>query len=163
MSTKNNNSLIKKFVESGKYNITRDGHVYNKETGHEVGYTKSTGYRHISIGHGNSKKSIAIHRIIWYVYGDTPLSDTLVLNHKDGNPLNNCIDNLEQVTQKENNLHMYRVLKHPPVMGNCKITKEQAEEIRELRKQGWKYEELMKKFNVGKTTISYVVNKKIWK
>lgn len=163
MSIKSNNMLIKQFVESGNYTITREGHIYNKNTGNEIGYTMKTGYRGIAIGSRNKKRRITVHRIIWYVYGDTPLSETLVINHKDGNPLNNCIDNLEQITQGENNLHRFRVLKYPAVIGNCKLTKEQAEKIRILHKQGWKYSDLMKKFNVGKTTISYVVNNKIWK
>ena len=159
-----NNSLIKTFVESGKYNITQDGHIYNIRTGKEIGYTsKDTGYKVITIGSREKTRRIFIHRIIWYVYGDTPLSDTLVLNHKDGNKLNNCIDNLEQVTQAQNNLHKFRVLNHAPVIGHNKLTKKQANEIRLLRAQGWKYRDLIKKFKVCKSTISYVVNKKTWK
>ncbi len=163
MSVESNNELIKKFVESGKYDIRRDGHIYRKSDGVEIGYTKNSGYRAVSVVVRGGKKALQIHRIIWYVYGDKPLSTKLVLNHKDGNKLNNSIDNLEQVTQANNNLHTYRVLKHPPVIGNCKITQEQAVEIRRLHKEGWTYQMLMKKYKVGKTTISYVCNNKIWK
>ena len=158
--------LIDLFIKRNTHLITRDGHIFHKKRPErELGYTNKYGYREISIKLSGMqcKRSLLVHRIIWAKYGDSPLGSERTINHKDGNKLNNCIDNLEQVSDAKNLLHKYRVLHAKPVIGNCKLTKEQAEEIRELRKQGWKYEDLMKKFNVGKTTISYVVNKKIWK
>lgn len=163
MPLKANNYYIKHFLRSGKYKVTRDGRIFSIASGNEVGYTKSDGYRYVSYVVSGKTHRLKIHRIVWCAYGDTKLSEYLVINHKDGNPSNNNIDNLEQVTQAQNNLHRFRVLKYSPVIGNSKITREQAEEIRELRKQGWKFEDLMAKFKVGKTTISYVVNNKIWK
>ena len=163
---KTRNELIYDFIKNRHYEITKDGHIFRIHKNNnrvEIGNLNSNKYRCISIIDDRGKvRRLLVHRIIWAKYGNTKLSNTLVLNHIDGNKLNNCIDNLEQVTQAENNLHRFRVLKHPPVIGNSKITKEQAEAIRELRKQGWKYKDLMKKFKVGKTTISYVVNNKIW-
>ncbi len=44
-----------------------------------------------------NRKQMKVHRIIWVLtYGE--ISDTLVINHKDTNPFNNKIDNLELVT-----------------------------------------------------------------
>ena len=160
MSIKDNNKLIKEFVQNKNYDIRKDGHIFSKKTGKEIGFIRSDGYKYISFSH---KSKLKIHRIIWCLYGDTELSEHLVINHKDGNKLNNSIDNLEQVSQAYNNLHAFRILKRPAVIGNCKINKKQAEEIRKLHNEGWTYLMLMEKYNVGKTTISYVINKKIWK
>lgn len=159
--------LILNFIKNPNYVIQRDGHIFRVKkdgTRVEIGYTTNQGYKHISIlDNVGEHRKLSVHRIVWAKYGDSKLNKNLVLNHKDGDKTNNCIDNLEQVTQKENNLHRFRVLHVQPVIGNSKITKEQAEEIRSLRKNGWKYTDLMRKFNVGKTTISYVCNNKIWK
>ena len=164
---KTRTEIIYDFIKNSKYEITKDGHIfhiYSNNKRVEIGSLTTSKYKCISVIDDSGKvRRLLVHRIIWAKYGNAPLSDELTINHKDGNKLNNCIDNLEQVTQGENILHRFRVLRHKPVIGNCKITKEQAEEIRKLREQGWKYKDLMKKFNVGKTTISYVVNKKIWK
>lgn len=161
MSKETNTELIYKFIESGDYNITKDGHIYSKATGAEIGYEKG-GYKAVSYMSNGKKHRLLIHRIVFAKHSGIKLDNKLSLNHKDGNKFNNSIDNLEQVTQAENNLHAFRVLKRPAVYGHCKITKEQAEQIRYLRGKGWKYEDLMKEFKVGKTTISYVINNKIW-
>lgn len=46
---------------------------------------------------------VAIHFI------ENPEHKTYV-NHKDGNKLNNCVDNLEWVSPRENNIHYYQEL-----------------------------------------------------
>lgn len=52
---------------------------------------------------------------VWQVHkGDIPPG--LTVNHKDGDPTNNRIDNLELATQSEQQLHRFRVLKHTPSM-----------------------------------------------
>lgn len=52
---------------------------------------------------------VSVHRVIWeYVNGPSDLD--LTINHQDGNTLNNRIDNLELITNRENALHGHRVL-----------------------------------------------------
>lgn len=160
MAIEDNIEAIYNFINNPHYIITADGHITTAD-GKELGYDHLN-YLALSYNYGGKKMRLFKHRIIWAKFGNTKLTPDLVINHKDGNTYNNAITNLEQITQGENTLHRYRVLHHKPVIGNSKITKEQAEEIRTLRKNGWKYEDLMKKFKVGKTTISYVVNGKIW-
>lgn len=42
------------------------------------------------------------HRVVWKLVNGT-ISDSMVIDHKDGNQLNNTIDNLRLVTQTVNN------------------------------------------------------------
>lgn len=44
-----------------------------------------------------------------------------------------------------------------------KTNPEKAAEIRKLRKEGMKYKDLMEKFKLSKSTISYIVNNRVWK
>lgn len=54
-------------------------------------------------------KTFKIHRLI-AIYFIPNLLNKETVNHKDGNKLNNNIDNLEWNTRSENELHSFRVL-----------------------------------------------------
>lgn len=83
------------------YEITRDGKVINKHTGHTLApQPNGKGYLRVSIG----KKLMFIHRLVAEKYIPNPENKPQV-NHKDGNKLNNCVDNLEWVTNQENRNH----------------------------------------------------------
>lgn len=56
-------------------------------------------------------KTEYIHRLIASTFIERPEGKTQV-NHKDGDKKNNSIENLEWVTQSENNFHATRVLGH---------------------------------------------------
>lgn len=53
-------------------------------------------------------KRFFVHRLVAYHFVDG-YQDGLVVNHKDGNKLNNEADNLEWVTRSENDLHAFKL------------------------------------------------------
>jgi len=62
------------------------------------------------------RQQILTHRAIALAYIPNP--DNLPqVNHKDSNKLNNSIDNLEWVSNSENQLHSYRTTDRTPVSG----------------------------------------------
>ena len=56
----------------------------------------------------NRFKAITIHRLVLSTFCPVPNMNELTVNHKDGNKANNCLWNLEWMTQRENNFHSYR-------------------------------------------------------
>ena len=82
-----------------------DGHLYYRTTGEQVGTvvkrTPTISYRIWGTGHRSVRKVRYVHRIIYTLLrGDIPAG--LVIDHIDGNGLNNNIDNLQIVTQSQN-------------------------------------------------------------
>ena len=60
-------------------------------------------YKIVSIGEGNFGK--LFHRVIYENYHKLTLLPDIVIHHKDGNKKNNCIMNLEMMTNSEHTLH----------------------------------------------------------
>jgi hypothetical protein len=83
-----------------------------------------------------------VHRIVAIAYIPNP-DNKPIINHKDGNPLNPNINNLEWVTNKENSDHAFRIglVKKPLTDG----------EIIEIRKIG-------KFYPYRKISIAYCMN-----
>ena len=141
------------------YEITRDGKVINKHTGHTLApQPNGKGYLRVSIG----KKLMFIHRLVAEKYISNPENKPQV-NHKDGNKLNNCVDNLEWVTNQENRNHA--VDNDLQVTGErCSWAKLTEENVKEIRANpGYENEYWARKFKVSRGTISDVVNYRTWK
>lgn len=63
-----------------------------------------SGYLYITITANNTKRTLKIHRLVAEVFIPNP-NDLPEVNHIDGNKENNCVDNLEWCTHKENIQH----------------------------------------------------------
>ena len=85
--------------------VSRDGTVYNANTGHTYKPTLgSTGYYSISlqtVGYKNGHTVVCIHKLVMDVFNPAP-SEGLVIDHIDNDKSNNHIDNLKWVTAEEN-------------------------------------------------------------
>lgn len=90
------------------YYITEDGRCFNTNTGKYLKgqYNCKNGYLSFNITlNDGSKKRIYAHRAVAEAYLPAPNEHQTQINHIDGNKKNNCVDNLEWVTPKENTLH----------------------------------------------------------
>ena len=64
----------------------------------------SNGYKFVAAGSKDGQKTISVHRLVAELFIPNP-NNYPVVNHLDGNKLNNRADNLEWTTQLENNRH----------------------------------------------------------
>lgn len=141
------------------YIITKNGEIINKHNNHKVKPQKNAkGYLRVSIG----GKRLFVHRLVAETYIPNPCNKSQV-NHKDGNKENNCIDNLEWVTNQENRNHA--VENNLQICGSkCSWAKlNENDVIYILNNKKIPSVELAKKFNVSSHTIRNIKNGKTWK
>jgi hypothetical protein len=140
-----NDKYIEALLEDENYQVHSDGTILRLVGDFWVPVRQINRQGYLCIVY--QTKRLQLHRIIYAKFVG-PLNGRLVTNHKDGNTLNNHPENLELITQQENNAHKYKVLKHAPVLGNRKLTDEQVIELRQLRKVGWSVKALCDRYGL---------------
>ena len=84
------------------YKVTKEGRVY-KRNGQEFEYNIRSGYLSIILSNDDEQYQVKVHRLVAYLYCPNYSKDNLnVVDHIDGNKLNNHYSNLEWVTSSEN-------------------------------------------------------------
>ena len=99
--------------ENDKYEVSDTGTVRRVDTKRTLNGCITSGYRSVKLTFDNSKQQrFYVHRLVaeHFILNSDPKNKTFV-NHKDGNKLNNNVDNLEWVSPRENNLHYYQEIK----------------------------------------------------
>ena len=95
----------KKIKNYDNYLIYDDGRVFNTSTQRFLkGSIGENGYQYFRLSLNNNKKMFYGHRLVAEHFLDNP-NNLSVVNHKDGNKLNNNVNNLEWVTYSENTKH----------------------------------------------------------
>ena len=93
-------------IAKNKYSITDEGVVTNLKTGKIVNYNdpkNNSGYCRITLRTKTKKsKKYQLHRLVLATF---TYDCELEVNHKDGNKLNNNVENLEFCTYKYNLIH----------------------------------------------------------
>jgi len=99
--------LIKIIEEYPNYTISSNGCVTNINTNKILKVYINQGRAMVELWKNNKKKHCSVHRLIAIAFIPNEHNKPQV-NHIDGNPLNNSIENLEWVTDSENKFHAYR-------------------------------------------------------
>lgn len=106
----------------GRYEVSDQGRIRNAKNGRVRILRKDRrGYpRTVLLVNGNPV-SVAAHRAVLSAFDPRPDWKQMHVNHKDGEPSNNALSNLEWCTNAENRLHSYRVLKRAnPMAGRAR-------------------------------------------
>jgi hypothetical protein len=159
-----NPSDVVESVEKG-YFASPSGNIYNRHGDLMVGAVDHCGYRHTIL----NRKNRNVHRVIAETFIPNP--DNLpCVNHKDGNKLNNSVDNLEWCTHSENTSHAYREGLEKKQTGeehhNHKLTWADVHYIRDVYEKGnriYGSAALGRLFGVDKSTVSAIVHNETWR
>ena len=116
-------SEIKGFEQCEGYKIYEDGRVESYKDNHGnihnepkkvlKGYPNTKGYLLVDL---RPKRAIKIHRLVACAFIDNPFNKPQV-NHIDGNKNNNHCNNLEWVTNSENQIHANKIGLRKPAKG----------------------------------------------
>jgi hypothetical protein len=126
-----------------------------------------SGYAYVHLRYGGQRTCARVNRLVAETWiGDV---DGMHVNHKNGDRLDNRVENLEIVTASENVVHSYAVLHRPPAAygsthHRAKLTAGDVLAIRALAAfteltQG----EIGAMFNVADSRVSRIVNRKAWR
>lgn len=113
----------------GIYQVSTKGRVRSfwKKEPHILKQTlTTTGYKKVELYKDKKRKTYKVHRLVALAF-ILNSENKPNINHKDGNPLNNTVENLEWCTQKEN-------VEHAIKTGLKKVYKFEIKELKELYK-----------------------------
>ncbi len=168
---------------SWRFEVSNKGRIRNAINKHiYIPHICGIGYYQICTSINNIRKNIKIHKAIAESFLDNP-NNLRDVNHKDGNKLNNNLENLEWVSHRDNSLHAIKnglldirkghynsdgTYKYKGEDNSCSKLTEDA--VKYIRKHYKTYNgcssnkrELAKMFGVDPMTIYYAYKGITWK
>lgn len=156
------------------YEVSKTGIVRNRNTKKEISqWENSGGYMYVSLYINGTKYNIGVHVLVASVYIPNPNNKPQV-NHKNihklspkDNKKDNSIENLEWVTQSENNIHAINNGLRKPVHGEnvhfAKTTDKTVLDACEYLMKGYDIIQISKLTGITPKMLYMIRDKKIWK
>lgn len=156
----------------GLYQVSGAGVVFSLARSNGMGSRKQTrpisvyvkrGYEVVALSKNGKTKYLPMHGLVANAFIIKPKGNTVEVNHKDGNKLNNYYWNLEWVTKSENNIHARKMgLLGGEKTNTAKLTEKQVREIRATYPK-LNSRELAEKYKVGQNAICKILRKETWR
>ncbi len=125
------------------------------------------GYYDASIRCDGRRGKVAVHQLAGYQkFGEAALAEGIEVRHLDGNPSNNSKPNIAIGTHSDNENDKTLAMKHASSMAGARklrsLTEDQVRELRADHAGGMKYLALMSKYDLAKSTVSYIVTRRTY-
>ena len=152
----------KKIEGYEKYSITQDGYVYStkwdkkRKLKPQRASQSKKGYYQVRLYDNSGKlgKLKYIHRLVWETFvGNIP--EGLDIDHKDSNPSNNNLSNLQLLTPRENNDKYNR-----KKQGGSILRDKRDELIKDYEELG-SFKKVAKKWGVSITAVHRVIRNRV--
>jgi hypothetical protein len=121
------------------------GKVLRPAAHHSPG--NSSGHLMVMAGRG---KHLSVHVAVALAFHGLPPTPKHEVLHKDGDPANNKEQNLHWGTRSENNKDVTR-------QGRRKITLDEADQVRQLRTDGWPLTALSRRFDMNTGQLWHII------
>lgn len=148
------------------YQINSNGRIYNKNGSLKKLYKNNSGYYVVDIYEEGIRQKWLVHRLIATLFVANPKKENIV-NHIDGNKLNNHYLNLEWTNHSYNNKHSYDIGLKSPILNPKFNAKLSISDVRLIKRKlsGGKVNqaELGRMFGVSRYTINKIKIGEIWK
>lgn len=152
------------------FRATKDGQVIGKRGKPLIGFVDRCGYKEVVLSENGKFKSYLAHRLILSTFSPITDMEKFDVNHKNGNKLDNRLENLEWCTMSDNIRHAYDIGLERKRCGEehhaHKLTEDAVKYIRRVyvkRDPTYGATALSKLFGVDRTTIHDVVLGKTWR
>ena len=153
------------------YLITKNGEIFSLKSNSFLKQfikSKKAGYPAVNLYVGGNSKikfeQKCVHELMAITFLKRKPSKKHIVAHLDGNPLNNKIENLKWVTQKENMSHknIHGTQSYGEKNGNVKLTTEKVKFIKS-NKDKFRIIDFARMFDVSDFAISSILKGKTWK
>lgn len=140
----------------GRVKRTRSGEAtYSGRILKPLPHGRKRKYQRVQLSRGQFQY---IHRLVALAFlAPDPLRTHV--NHKDNDPSNNRVENLEWCNHPENMKHASAGFES----FRKKITSNHVRTIRRMRKEGKTHGEIAVMFNLNQSTVSRILNGQVWK
>ena len=151
------------------YEVTKEGQIISHSISGKqmvLSTSQSTKYKMVSLYLNGVTVNKYVHRLVAEQYCERPEGCNEV-DHIDGDKFNNHADNLEWVTRAENMSRAYDGNLIDCRGTNSALSKTNESDVIEMRRlwdlREMKQGELSEMFNISRTQVSAIVNRKQWK
>jgi len=141
-----------------QYTVSKSGIITNNKTNNIIrGEINNAGYRRVKL----AGKRYFVHRLVAEQYIPNP-HDKPTVNHKNGNKLDNRVENLEWMTHSENQQHSTQVLgnRKGEKNGNFKHSDETIELVREKIEAGQSRRSIARELKLPQSTVQAIHHKR---
>jgi hypothetical protein len=149
-----------------QYTVCSDGGIFSRRARRELKSRHAgRGYRKVSLWNLDGMKEFYVHDLVSAAFIGPRPAGRIEVNHKNGDKTDNQVDNLEYLTSAQNKEHARNVLRlYCGRRARCgRLSDAQVYRIRNLAKEGQKYELIALHFHVTKSTVSDIHCRRTWK
>ena len=149
------------------YYATEEGEIWSKRRNKNIAKKiNNRGYYLVNLSVCGKVKTYQLHRLIANAFIENP-ENLPVVNHKDGNKLNNKVENLEWCTHSKNIIHAFETGLTNPARGIDtkfgRFSEKEIREIRELLRDGLSQYKIADLYGVTRSAIEQIANDKTYR